>query len=435
MRLVVILCSMAIASATMSAADTLSLSLKQAIDLALQRNFDVRLARQDSLLAANTGATAITGYLPRVNVAGNASTGRTDLRQTMADGRLIAKDQAAVHTLGGSVALQWTLFDGFKMFATADKARALEEQGIARMRATMQTVIADVITAYAAVVAAQQFQTIVDSAFVLAEQRFSIAQQQYDVGTTSGVDLAQARIDMNSQRVMAVQTRADLANATSALLTLLGLPTSTYVMADTALESVSVPSANDLTNRLDSLNPDLIVLQKSLEVASAHVRETNAAFMPQIGVSASYQYNRVNQDAGFVLQNQSAGWTLGAQLQWNIFNGFADNLAREQALLEVQRTRINVEAVGNVLRGQVDRMYRNYQTASAQLVLEQASFDDAQRNASVAVDGLRIGTVNALQVRQALLTLLEIGERVVKRRYEQRLAATELFRLTGMLVQ
>lgn len=435
MRVTGVLVFLLICIANARAADTLRLSLSDAIDIALQQNFDVRIARQDSMLAANMGESAITGFLPKLNLAGSTSTGKTDLRQTMADGRLISKDQAGITNLSGSATLSWMLFDGFKMFANKARLEALQEQGAARLRATMQTVIADVVTSYFGLVANQKVLAALDSAMALAEQRFNIVQEQYAVGITSGVQLAQARIDLNAQRSLLIRMHADEANASSALLTLLGRSPQGIVIADQTTPDYTLPPQATLAASLDSLNPDVLVLQHSLEAASAHVRETNAAFFPQLGVSASFQFNRTDQDAGFVLKNQTGGWNVGAQLQWNIFNGFADNLAREQALLQVQSATLEIGKLRNELHGQLDRIYRAYTTAAAQVSIEETSFADAQQNATVAIAGLKIGTVNALDVRQALLSLLDSAQSLAQREYEQRLAATELLRLTGGIVR
>ncbi|MBI2794425.1 MAG: hypothetical protein HYX66_07240 [Ignavibacteria bacterium] len=64
------------------------------------------------------------------------------------------------------------------------------------------------------------------------------------------------------------------------------------------------------------------------------------------------------------------------------------------------------------------------------------AFDDAaQSNANVALENLRVGSVTPMEVRQTLLTLLEVGERAVQLKYERRFAATELLRLSGSLIQ
>ncbi len=425
-----------VCSASAGAADTLRITLQEAIAMALSKNFDVLLARQDSLLAANTGATSITGYLPRLNVAGNASTGANDINQRLADGRVISQAGATVSNINGNATLSWTLFDGFRMFATADRVRALEAEGIARVRAEMQSVVADVITTYNGLVAFQQFLGTVDSALTLAEERFTIEKRRHDAGLINGVELAQAQIDLNSQRSLAVGMRADRDNAASALLTLLGRQAAgATVVADPTLPPIVIPTLRELTDDADTLNPDVLAAQRMFQAASAHVSEMQAAFYPQLGVSAAYQFNRTEQGAGFILENRTTGWNLGAQVQWNIFNGFNDKLARERAIIEQDKAQITIEAERNTLRGQLDRTYRTFQTKAQQLALEQASYTEATRNASVAIERLRVGTINALEVRQTLLTLLEVGERVARREYERRLAATELFRLSGRLVR
>ncbi len=417
------------------AADTVRLTLYDAVRIALRKNYDVQLMRQDSLLARNLGSGSITNFLPRVNVQGSVSSGSNNIDQVLADGRRLARDGATVSNMNANAVLSWTLFDGFRMFASADRLRALEAEGLARVQAGMLTVVADVITTYNGLVANQQFLATVDSALQLAEERFLVEQQRYNVGATSGVQLSQARIDLNSQRALRIQMAADVQNASSALLTLLGEQPQSLVLADTTNLALFVPDLSVLTDSASTLNPDVVALQHSLEAASAHIAEARSAFLPTLSVSAGYQYNRTKQGAGFILENQAVGWNLGAQLQWNIFNGFSDQLARERALVLAERSRIEGDALRNQLTGQLHRTYLRYTTAAELRAIEQQSYGEAMKNATIALERLRIGTIDGLEVRQAFLSLLTIGESIARRTYEQRLAATELLRLSGLLLR
>ncbi|MGA0045374.1 MAG: hypothetical protein ACO3I4_03885, partial [Candidatus Kapaibacteriota bacterium] len=58
----------------------------------------------------------------------------------------------------------------------------------------------------------------------------------------------------------------------------------------------------------------------------------------------------------------------------------------------------------------------------------------AERNAMVALEKLRVGSITPLEVRQTFQTLLEVGAQVAQLEYQQRLAATEILRISGRLM-
>ena len=74
-------------------------------------------------------------------------------------------------------------------------------------------------------------------------------------------------------------------------------------------------------------------------------------------------------------------------------------------------------------------------TASGELLaIQQQSYAAAERNAMVALEKLRVGSITPLEVRQTFQTLLEVGAQVAQLEYQQRLAATEILRISGRLM-
>ncbi len=421
-----------LAGSTSVSADTLT--LQDAISTALRNNFDVQIARQDSLIAKNIGDTKITGFLPTLDVNGNYTDGSNNLSQTLSNGGVIERDGAGYSNLNANAALIWTLFDGLQMFAQADRATALEKEGLARVQSRMAYLIADVITAYNAIVATQKFLVTADSALVLGEQRYTIEKYRYDVGSASGVELAQAEIDRNSQRALVIRTRTDLNNAKAALNTLLARDPATAFDATADLAIPAMPTRDEIISSIDKTNPDVLAAEHAMAAASAHVREATSTFMPTIAAVGGYQFTRNTAEAGFLLENISNGWNVGLTFRWNLFNGLADQLERERRTVINERMRLDYDAIRNDLIGLADRTLRSYQAAGELLDIQRASYTAAERNARIALEKLRVGTITPLEVRQTFQTLLEVGENLARLEYDQRLAATEVLRIAGRLV-
>jgi outer membrane protein TolC len=412
-----------------------TLTLDDAIAIAVQRNYDVLLIRQDSLEAANTGKRTITGFLPTASVTAAYTDGSNTLTQVLSNGTTISRDGAGFTNLNAVALVNWTVFDGLRMFAQADRLEASEKRGLAAVQSKLSFVVADVITAYSAIVANMRFLHVADSASALAEERYAIERNRYDAGSISGVELGQAEIDRNNARSVVIRTRMEYENAKTNLNTLLGRDPATPFDVANDVAMPSVPERDAVFDAIDRTNPDVLAARHALAAASAHVREVTATFMPRLGIIGSYQFTRNTSEAGFLLENRSNGAAFGATLQWNLFNGMTDAYDRELARIDEERTRISVDAIRNDLRGQADRVLRTVRSIDELLGIQRATLAVSEKNASVAVEKLRIGTVSALEVRQALLSLLENGQSVARLEYERRLALTELLRLQGTLVR
>ncbi len=427
--------ALVVALFAVASANAQTLTLDEAISIALSRNYDVLLARQDSLSAVTTGKKTIIGFLPTASVNATYTNGSNALTQVLSSGTVIERDAAGYSNLNALGVVNWTVFDGLKMFAMQDKLQAAEGRGLAVVQSKMMFIIADVITAYSAVVANERFLRIADSAAVLALERYTIEKNRYDAGSISGVELGQAEIDRNNANAVVIRSRIEVRNAKSALNTLLGRDPATTMNVASEMRMPDAPSRDGVRAAIEATNPDLIAARLAMAEASAHVREVTSAFLPRIGIVGAYQLTRNTSDAGFLLENRSNGAYFGAVFQWNVFNGMADAYDRELAKIEEDRSRISIDAVRNNLLGQAERIHNTYDGVEELLGIQRATYAAAEKNATVAIEKLRVGTVTPLEVRQSLVSLLENGQSVARLEYERVLAVTELLRLQGTLVR
>ena len=121
------------------------LSLEQAVQLALENNFDIKLNKNDVEQAKNNVSRANAGMLPVVT--GNFSTNNTvsNTKQTLSSGQTQERTGAKNSNLVYGPVLNWQVFDGFEMFARYDRLKQLEQLGEANFKLTVQNTLADVI--------------------------------------------------------------------------------------------------------------------------------------------------------------------------------------------------------------------------------------------------------------------------------------------------
>ncbi|HRI26241.1 MAG TPA: TolC family protein, partial [Ferruginibacter sp.] len=117
---IAILCLCMLAGSGQATAQN-KLTVEQAVMAALENNFDIQLLRNDSSSYALDNSYARAAFLPRLNATGGLVFNNNSQKQKLADGSKRESKSIRSNTLSGSLQLNWTLFDGLKMFATKDK--------------------------------------------------------------------------------------------------------------------------------------------------------------------------------------------------------------------------------------------------------------------------------------------------------------------------
>src|SRR5438552_18888631 len=124
------------------------LSLDSAIANALQKNYDIILSRNDSTTAAIDYSYRNAAFVPRLNGNIGTSWSNNAQKQTLSDGTKRDKSGLKSNNISSQLALNWTLFDGLKMFVTRDRLERLLEFGELEIRNQVVNTVATVITNY-----------------------------------------------------------------------------------------------------------------------------------------------------------------------------------------------------------------------------------------------------------------------------------------------
>src|SRR5688572_9440688 len=145
-------------------------SIEQVVALALERNYDIKLA-QNILLSTSTDDKYAPGaFLPTLNATGTRVWNNNNQKQKLANGDDVERNGVESNIMTGSVQLQWMLFDGTRMFATRERISQIEEQGELFVKEQMVNTIAQVITNYHNIVRQkQQIKAILEQMDVRVE--------------------------------------------------------------------------------------------------------------------------------------------------------------------------------------------------------------------------------------------------------------------------
>src|SRR5687767_5258298 len=157
------------------------LTLEEAIATALQHNYDIILAKNDSAVAALDYSYRNAAFLPRLNGNVGATWNKNNQKQDFANGTKREGD-VKTNNLVGSVLLNWTLFDGGKMFVTRDKLEELIRLGELGIKDQVINTVAVVVNTYYDIVRQKQQLRAVEEQMSISQTRVDLSQRKLDIG-------------------------------------------------------------------------------------------------------------------------------------------------------------------------------------------------------------------------------------------------------------
>ena len=103
------------------------LTMENALKIALENNFEIKIAANNLDIDKTNLAIGNAGMLPKVTANLVDANRIENSTQTLQNGTVNTLDNAKNNSLNYGVGLDWTVFDGFKMFARLDQLKELQK--------------------------------------------------------------------------------------------------------------------------------------------------------------------------------------------------------------------------------------------------------------------------------------------------------------------
>jgi len=414
------------------------LSVEEAVANALQKNYDIILSRNDSTIAAIDYSYRNAVFLPQVNAGAGAIWNNNSQKQTLADGTKRDKNGLRSNNVNAQVALNWTLFDGLKMFVLRDKAEQLLQFGELEIKNQIVNTVAAVVNNYYNIVRQKQQLRSIEEQMSIDSERVRLAQYRLDVGVGIKPDLLQSKIDLNAQKAAQLQQQALIEQLKEQLNQAMAVPQFTmYDVVDTITINTRI-SLGEVMNAAEK-NPSMLMAKKNIDIANLTVKQTKADLYPTISFNSAYNFNRTTNQVVInnfsTLFNQLQGYNYGFAATIPILNNFNTRRLVRQAKWNVGYQNIVYENQKSLTDLSVINAFQNYEQQKKALALEEENILLARENLDIVFETYKLGAATLLQLKLAQNSLADAENRLIEARYNAKLSETELMRLSGQLIK
>ncbi len=298
----------------------------------------------------------------------------------------------------------WELDIWGKLRRSLESSRAGFEASAADLAALKLSLQAELVQDYLQLRVLDDQQRLLDATVAAYARSLKLTENQYNAGIVPKSDVSQALTQLKSSQAQAIDLQWQRAQLEHAIAVLVGVPPSELSIAVReklpALPEIPVALPSQLLER----RPDVAAAERRVIAANAEIGVAEAAWYPDLTISASGGYRGSSFADWIDLPNRF--WSLGPQLALTLFDGGARSA-------ELERSEAAYDQTVAQYRQSVLDSFREVEDTLVQLrvlqeeaVIQQEALDAARESLRLIENQYRAGTVDFNSVVNVQATAL-----------------------------
>lgn len=416
---------------TASAQETMR--IEDAVRIGLRSNYDIQVARNTKTISQRSIGLGRADFLPTVNFSNNFQLNRSD----QSTNSPFAFGNSNTRSFGSQVSLNWTVFDGFRMFNNTDRYEKLSRLGAIQTKVALERTVVEIFVAYFNLVRQEQLLDVLHNARNVSNARLQKEQVRNDLGGTSSTDIFNAQVAYNNDRANVLDQELTVVIAKQQLNILLGRdPETEVVVAREITVPVQELSYQEILERTLKQNNRLLVARQNTSVSEESVRLSRSSLYPVVTLNSSYGYanRRVSApqfDLPITTRSRDGG--IGITVSYNIFNGKRDRISLQNARAEAYNTELIQRNTELEIRGLVQEKHVTLQKRLELIDLEAQNVQTAEQNLALQQEKYALGASTSIEFRDAQVNLIRAQATLINARFQARIAHTEIRQLIGAI--
>lgn len=382
MKKVNLLIVLGIVSATTFAQDTLTISKNDLIQKVTENNLQIKAAEKSFQSAKADYRQSNALFLPNINVS---HTGIVTTNPLMAFGSKLNQEILTASDFNPAL-----LNDPDKTQNFATKIEVLQplinldglygrQAARAKMDAfqlqterTKEYLELEVSKAYMQLQLAYKAVKVLEKANATAQGNLKLVENYFKNGMLQKTDLLNVQVRVNEITNQLQYAKSNVQNASDYLAFLLNedMTGKTYKPAEALDNAIAIESIN---TTLSDSRKDIQAMQKSAEAYQKMFQSSKFGFLPRLNAFGSYElYDQ------HVFQTSAKGYVVGAQLSWNVFDGYKNIGKTQKAKADFEKATVETEQYKKQSQLELNKTNRQLLDAENKVNLSQLAFEQSQ---------------------------------------------------------
>ncbi len=411
------------------------LTKEEAISLALENNYGIRMAENFVKIAENNASIYNSGYLPKVTGNAGVNYNNDNSKLTAQDGTVSETNGAESNGYNASVGLNYTIFDGLGRSYNYKKLKETHNLSELEAQTVIQNSLLQIFTNYYEVARITENKKNISESLTISKQRLTRMSYGFDYGQNTKLDVLNAEVDVNNDSIRFINEQRLLANSKRNLNLLLGRNITEDFIVATDVSFDLLFNFESLLEKANEYNIEMQKVNKNIEISEYDIKISKSSLYPFLNLNSSYGYNQSNNDSSFTFDKvQGSGFNAGVSLNWNIFDGGTSKTRIQNAKIYADNLQVQKEEVTNQLERNVANSLEVYNNAIFILKAEGKNVETNIRNFSRSEEQFKLGQITSIEFRLAQVNLLNAQSNLNEAKYEAKNAEIYLINLTGDLL-
>jgi len=415
-------------------AQNATLTLPEAVQIALKNNFGIQIAKNNVAIADISNDYGYAGGLPTVSATATDQEQATSLKQEYSNpANNRSSNNAFSNNLSASLNSNMLLYNGGRIATVKKRLGTIETQTRQQLSSRALVLVNNVMLKYYDIVRQQSYARTLQYSINATRQRLDIVKAQQNVGVANNADLFQSQVDLNTavQNLQAQQLIVD--QGKTDLLTLMTLnPDSAIVVEDTIVVDSTIQLATIL-DAVQTANPDVLAADEQITINKFIEKETGALRYPSLYVNAGYNYNRTKNSQGFSLLNLNYGPYASLSLNVPIFNGGIYKRQERIAGVNVKTAQLQRDTLVLNYTSNAVKNWQAYNNNLKQLQTARANYDLAQKLLNLVEQRFQLRQATIVDYRNAQQSFENAGYILTNVSFAAKAAEVQLRRYAGQL--
>ncbi|WP_264547971.1 TolC family protein [Flavobacterium sp. N2820] len=364
------------------AQDTLTISKNDLLQKVTENNLQIKVAEKSFQSAKADYRQSNALFLPNINVS---HTGISTTNPLMAFGSklnqevLIASDfnpallndPEKTQNFATKIEVQQPLFNLDGLYGR-QAAKAKMDAFQLQTERTKEYLELEVSKAYMQLQLAYKAVKVLEKANVTAQGNLKMVENYFKNGMLQKTDLLNVQVRMNEITNQLQYAKSNVQNASDYLAFLLNedMTGKTYKPAEALDNSIAIESINTI---ISDARKDIQAMQKSSEAYKKLFQSSKFGFLPRLNAFGSYELYDQN-----IFGTSAKGYLVGAQLSWNVFDGFKTIGKTQKAKADFEKAEIETEQYKKQSQLELSKTNRQLLDAENKVNLSKLAFEQSQ---------------------------------------------------------
>ena len=411
------------------------LTKKQALEIALENNYGVKIASNNVEIAKNNSSVYNTGYLPTVISSAGANYNNSNQEIERQDGTSTTVNGAETKSFNASIGLNYTIFDGLGRKYNYKQLKETYNLTELQARETIENMYLQLFSVYFQIARLSENTNNLNEALKISKQRLERAQYQYEYGQSTKLELLNAEVDVNNDSINFINSKQEYFNVKRDLNIVLGSQQDLSYEVETDVDFISLITFEELFNKAIDNNVLLKQFEKNIAISEFNLKLNKSGYLPTAGLTTSYGWNKsINPPTSFLAGSNSTGLNAGINLSWNLFDGGSTKTRVANAKIALENQQILKEQQLEILKNNLNNVYDSYQNALFVLQAQEKNVLTNQNNFERTQERYKLGQITSIEFRQAQINLLNSKTAYSNSKFDAKLLELELLQLSGELL-